>query len=283
MPSINFNSNLEALLIGSNLDKVKRQLMVALKRLSTGQRINSASDDPSGLAISTKYESDVRSIGAAQRNVNSGISLAQTAEGGLEQISDSLTRMRELAVESANGTLTSADRAAIDTEYQSLRSEVDRLANGTTFNGQYMLNTAASFQMQVGIGNTVSDNTITLNTTDVNSSSIGTNGGVTLSGTEVLSAGSAAIAISSLDVAIGQISTARANIGAATNRLNAAAGYLAAQKEALSAANSTIRDADIAEETANYTKQQILLQAGTALLAQANVLPSVGLQLLQGL
>lgn len=283
MPTIGFYTNIDALIVGDSLAKVKRALTTNLTRLSSGLRINSAADDPAGMAMSVAFESQIRSIGAAQRNTNEGVSLAQTIEGGLDQIQSSLSRMRELAVESANGTLTSADRSALDTEFQSLKTEVDRMANTTTFNGQYTLNTAAQFSIQVGIDPVASENTITVSTTDVNVSSIGTATTTTLNGQDVLSAVAATAAISSLDVAIGQVASARAKIGAATNRLNSAVDFLGAKKEALSSANSVIRDADIAEETMAYTRNQILAQGGVALLAQANILPSIGLSLLQGI
>ncbi|MBI4509601.1 MAG: flagellin FliC [Deltaproteobacteria bacterium] len=275
--------NTDISIINTNLARVRRELSINVKRLSTGYRINSASDDPSGLAISQVFDAQVRSLGQAIRNANDGVSLVQIAEGGLEEISSVLSRMRELAVQSKNGSLTDSDRATIDTEYQALKAEIDRISDATEFNGTKLLNTAGTFTFQVGINNSTTVNTITVSTSDVNTDSIGTTGGSTeLFDTTVSTTSKASTAIDSLDVAIGEINTVRARMGAAVNRLDYAVSYASSARDTLTQAKSRIKDVDVATETASYTRNQILLQAGASLLAQANVVPTIALQILQG-
>lgn len=267
--AINF-SGIDSGSVNRNLDKTSRSLSSTFNHLASGQRINRASDDAAGLALAKQFEAEVRSIGQAERNTNDAASMLQTADSGYEQIGDALGRMRELAVQSANGTLSGSDRAAIDSEFQSLKEDVDRIAGSTTFNGQKVIGTSMQFQ----VGPDAAD-TITTATADATAGAIG------VGAESVATQAGATTAITAIDSAISSISSARSSIGANVNRLGAAADNLAERRVNVSAARSGIADADIAEETANLTRQQILLQGGTAIQAQANISAKMALSLLQ--
>jgi flagellin len=269
-------TNVASLNAQKNLMQSEKVLSTAMSRLSSGLRINMAADDAAGLSISEKLRADIRSLVVAQRNANDGISMLQTAEGGLNQIGDMLLRMRELAVQAANGTLGNAERGALNDEFVELKSEIDRIANTTEFGGKFLLNGSlrTGVELQVGINNTTND-TVTVSLVSATAAAI------SFSATVAISAVSkASLAMTRLDSAINQVSDRRGDIGAKQNRLYVTINNLAAMHENISAANSRIRDADVATESANFLKGQILMQSGLSVLAQANQLPSMALSLL---
>jgi len=265
-----------------NLANTQSALSKSISRLSSGMRINSASDDAAGLGISESLKADITSMAQAQRNSNDGISMSQVAEGGMNQMQGIVSRMRELAVQSSNQTLGANERGYIQTEFTQLGQEIDRISNVTDFAGQKLLDGSASagLTLQVGINNTSNDRLqfkITkLATTTLGSTSLHV-GSASLS-----TATNAQTAIGVFDKAIQQLSSARASVGATQNRLNVTVSNLAISQQNLSAAQSRITDVDVASETASLTKSQILSQAGLAVLAQANKMPQSALSLLQG-
>jgi flagellin len=259
-----------------NLGYNQAQLQVSFNRLSSGFRINSAKDDAAGLAISESLKSQIRSFTVAERNASDGISMAQTAEGALGEVHGILGRMRELAIQASNGSLTDTDRGFLQTEFSSLQAEITRIQGSARFNGRQLVgSTPSSITLQVGLDNTSSDQiAVTL-------------GGVslaTIAATATLISGSttsgALASLSTIDTAITDVSTARAGFGAAMNRLEVAQSSIATMRLNLSAANSRIRDVDVASETASLSRNQVLSQAGVSVLAQANQLPNLALNLL---
>ncbi len=275
MPLV-INTNTPFLRAQNSLARSQHVLQKSFQRLSSGYRINTAADDAAGLGISEGLKARIRSFTVAERNTNNAVSMANTAEGGLSQISGIVIRMRELAVQSANGDLSSTDRDYLDTEFQLLMDEIDRLAESTQFNGKALLaGTASSITFQVGI-NTTSFDTITVAFGGLSVSGLG------LSGVQVggSAAGNATAAIDLLDVALRDVSTARATFGAATNRIQIAIANTQTIRTNIQAANSSIRDVDVAEETSQLARSQVLLQAGTSVLAQANQSPQLALSLL---
>ena len=270
------NTNVSSLRAQTDLGNSQGALQKSFQRLSSGFRINQASDDSAGMGISESLKSRIRSFTVSERNTNNAISMTNTAEGGLNQISGIILRMRELSVQSANGDLTSTDRSYIDTEFQQLKSEIDRLAETTQFNNKELLaGTAADVTFQVGINTTTFD-TIAVSFGGIDVSSLG------LSGVGVGGAGStnATAAINALDAALTTVSTKRSTLGAATNRLSEAIANAQTMRTNLSAANSSIRDVDIASETSQLARSQVLMQAGTSVLAQANQAPQLALSLI---
>jgi len=277
MPLV-IQTNVASLEAEKNLNTTTSKLSVSFNRLSSGYRINTAADDAAGLAISESMQMQIRSYTVAERNANDGISMAQTAEGALGQMTSLLVRMRELAVQASNGTLSSTDRSYINTEFNSLQSEMDRIQKSTTYDGQVLLaTTASSIQFQVGINNTTSDQiTVTFGGLGLT---------VLLAATTNTSGAGPTAALNSLsriDGALSTITTRRASFGAIMNRLANTTAALQTVRTNLSAANSRIRDVDVAEESANLARTQVLAQAGTAVLAQANQLPQIALSLLRG-
>jgi flagellin len=266
------NTNISAMTAQRNLGSVTSRLQGNFSRLSSGLRIASASDDAAGLGISERMRSQIRSYGAAGRNAQDGVSLAQTAEGAMQEVSNNLNRMRELAIQAANGTLTTADRTTLDVEYQALISEIDRIAAQTSFNGLSLLNSTATAGLQIG---TSAGDTITITFTDVTAATLGLTGDVT-------SAANATAELGALDAAITSVTDARGAFGAVQNRIQSVISSIANAKENLAAAESRIRDVDVAEETADLTRNTILQQAAVSVLAQANVQPQLALSLLQG-
>jgi flagellin len=269
-------SNQASLEAQRNLGYNQSQLQVSFNRLSSGFRINSAKDDAAGLAISESLKSQIRSFTVAERNASDGISMAQTAEGALGEVHGILGRMRELAVQAANGSLTSTDRGFLQTEFSSLQSEITRIQGSARFNGRQLVSsTTESITLQVGLDNTSADQiAVTL-------------GGVslaTIAGSVTLISGSSAsgalASLSTIDTAISDVSTSRATFGAAMNRLEVAQASIQTMRLNLSAANSRIRDVDVASETASLSRNQVLSQAGVSVLAQANQLPNLALNLL---
>jgi len=279
--SITINTNTSSLNAQRNLNGTQNRLQGNLGRLSTGLRINTAADDAAGLAISEKLKSQVRSLGQAERNANDGVSLLQTAEGAMNEVSGIMTRMRELAVQSANGTLGGTERGYLNDEFTALSSEIDRIADVTEFNGQKLLDgSSTGLSMQVGINATTSDR-LSVSISDMHANQLGTVSGSMVSDIDISSVTGAQNALGIIDGAISDISAARAGLGAVQNRLNVTISNLGSARENLSAANSRIRDVDVASETADMTRNNILMQAGVSVLAQANQMPSVALSLLR--
>lgn len=275
--AITFRTNPAEINIRRNLNETQARFNSALSRLSSGLRIQTAADDAAGLAISAKFEAAIRSFAQAERNTNDAISLTQTASGALDEVQSLLSRMRELAVQAQNGTLGSSERAAIQSEATELRQEIDRIANVTTFNGQKLLDGSADFSFQVGI-EANANNQIELELDSVRSSAIGASD--TVNEISLATASGAGDAIDIIDAAIADVSTIQSQVGGVQNRLSVTLSNLATARENLSAANSRIRDADIAVEAALLTRNQILLQAGISVLAQANGTPALALTLL---
>lgn len=281
--SISINTNVASINAQRNLSATQGSLMGNLGRLSTGLRINTAADDAAGLAISERLRAQTRSLSQAERNANDGISLLQTAEGAMNEVSGILTRMRELAVQSANGTLGSTERGFLHDELNALRSEVDRISQVTEFNGTSLLSggaTGATFDFQVGIGATANDR-ISATIQGTASADLGTVGADTLATIDISTAAGAQSSLGVIDQAITDISSRRADLGAVQNRMQITIANLGSARENLTAANSRIRDVDVASETAAMTRNNILMQAGVSVLAQANQMPSVALNLLR--
>jgi flagellin len=262
------NTNLMSLNAQRNLNSTQMALASAVQRLSSGLRVNSAKDDAAGLAIAEKMNAQVRGMNVAIRNAGDGISLAQTAEGALGKIGDNLQRMRELAVQASNAS-SSNDLSALDGEYQQLVNENTRLINVTSFNGTALLSGSISLTFQVGANNTANDR-IT-----VSSSALSITSG------DLTSTANAQTAIGNMDTALGTVNGLRATFGATQSRFDAVVSGLQIAAENTAAARSRIMDTDYAAETSNLTRAQILQQAGTAMLAQANAIPQSVLALLK--
>jgi flagellin len=260
----------------SQLGKTSAALAKNFAKLSSGFRINDASDDAAGLGIVKSMNAQVRSMAVAERNTNDGISMTQTADGGAEQIHEIMTRMRELAVQASNGNLATNDYTNLDTEFQANLSEIDRVATSTQFNGISLLSGAASSKnFQVGIGTAATDRiAVTFGGADST--------GLAVTGTSLTSFANAQSSITALDSGIQALSTTREGFGSSLNRFGFAVSALQSQQTNMSAAVSRIRDVDIASETAMMSKNQVLTQAGAAILKQANQSPQLAMQLLQG-
>jgi len=272
---LRINTNIASINAQRNLESINQRLSDNYRRLSTGLRITSARDDPAGLAMSERLRAQVRSLTQAKRNAADGISLVRTAEGSLDEVSNILVRLRELAVQSANGTVSAKDRETLKQEFTSLVSEVDRIARSTEFNGIKLLDgSATNISLQVGYGISLEADQLNLTLSPSMSSSLG------LSTVDIGSAGDNSFAISSLDQAIDNVSSLRGRFGAMENRLESTIRNLGNQVENLTAAESRIRDVDIAREAADLAKNQILQQATVAILAQANQVPQLALRLL---
>jgi flagellin len=265
--SLRINSNVEAFNAHRNLTGSSQKLAKSMERLSSGYRINRAADDAAGLAISERLRGQVRGLAQAQRNAQDAVSLVQTAEGSLTEVHAMLQRVRELAVQYKNGSLSATDRTSIQSEVNQLASEIERIGSSAQFNGIKLLNasTTVSFQVGANDGEVIAVSTFTL-TSAVAST--------TFSLTD-------AAAISNIDAAIASVSENRATFGAVQNRLEYALNNLATYQENLMASESRIRDVDMASEMVDFTKLQILQQAGTAMLAQANQAPQSVLSLLR--
>ena len=269
--SSTINTNIASLNTQRNLASSQTGLSTSIQRLSSGLRINSAKDDASGLAIATKMDSQIRGMNMAVRNANDAISYAQTADGGLSKINDSLQRMRELAVQGANAT---TDNTSLTAEFTALKAEVTRVSDNTNFNGTNTLTAGTkTFQIGADVGNTV--DLVSSNLTAI--AATGTAGTLALTNASTSNA-----AITAIDAAITENNTERANYGAVQNRFESIVSNLQTSVENQSAAKSRIMDTDFASETASLTRSQILSQAGTAMLAQANALPNSVLSLLKG-
>jgi flagellin len=277
------NTNIASLNAQRNLNASQSSLTTAMQRLSSGMRVNSAKDDAAGLAIAERMNAQVRGMNVAIRNANDGISLAQTAEGALSKVGDALQRMRELAIQSRNWTNSSSDKDSLNKEFAELQSEITRVLGGTTFNGKAILGAdATTMDFQIG-ANTSTDDLISIATTNMTSAT--DISAVTVS-TAVIDAsasvGAIGTVIDNIDLALDLVNNTRATFGATQSRFDAIISNLQQSVENQSAARSRIMDADFAAETAAMSRGQILQQAGTAMVAQANQLPQQVLRLLQG-
>lgn len=271
------NTNVAAIQGQRNLSKNSKETEASFAKLSSGERITRAADDASGLGISEKLKAGIRSGKQASRNANDGISLIQTAEGGLHEASALLNRMRELAMQSSTDTLGDSDRENSDKEYQQLKNELDRISQTTEFNGMKLLNgTSERMDFQVGLNADPKDNTISYNAPEVDSgtASLG------ISDVSIRSKFNAQDSLSRLDSAISKISAQRAQIGSIQNRLTVSSNNMDVYTENMASANSRIRDVDVAVESANLTKGNILAAAGTSVLSQANQLGQSALKLI---
>jgi len=279
---LTINTNIASLNAQRNLDSSQGSLSTSMQRLSSGLRVNSAKDDAAGLAIAERMNSQVRGMNVAIRNANDGISMSQTAEGALAQVGNSLQRMRELAVQARNATNSSSDKDSLNKEFLELQSEIQRVLGGTTFNGKHILGadaTTATFQIGA---NTTTNDTITISTVDmtVDSQITAVTGTSAVIGASA-SFGAIGTVIDNIDKAIDDVNDTRATFGATQSRFDAIISNLQQSVENQSAARSRIMDADFAAETANMSRAQVLQQAGTAMVAQANQLPQQVLKLLQ--
>lgn len=286
MPQI-INTNIASLNAQRNLNVSQNSLGTALQRLSSGLRINSAKDDAAGLAISERMTAQIRGLNQAARNANDGISLAQTAEGALIEVTNNLQRIRELAVQSSNGTNTQEDRDALNAEVTQLKAEIQRVAEQTKFNGTLLLDGSfgdldpVSFQVGANSAETIKiEGIVTINATDGIADSAG-NTTVNFDDLDVSDFDKAQTTLDEVDNALQVVNSARADLGAIQNRFSSAITNLQTTSENLSASRSRIQDADFAAETAALTRAQILQQAGVAMLSQANALPNNVLSLLR--
>ncbi len=273
MPQV-INTNIASLNTQRNLNSSQSALNTALSRLSSGLRINSAKDDAAGLAISERMTAQIRGMNQASRNANDGISLAQTAEGALVEVTNNLQRIRELSVQSANATNSADDRAALQKEVAQLKEEIDRVATTTKFNGTELLD--GSFQTQdFQVGADAGETIQVASIADAQTATL------SIDSIDISSQSGASGAITAVDAALKTVNDSRADLGAIQNRFSSAIANLQTSAENLSASRSRIQDADFAAETAAMTRAQILQQAGVAMLSQANALPNNVLSLLR--
>jgi flagellin len=271
------NTNIASINAQRSLAQVTGRMQRNFQRLSTGLRISTAADDAAGLAISERLRSQVRSMQQAQRNANDGISLVQVGEGALNEVSNILIRLRELAIQSANGSSSNQDRATIQEEFGSLVQEIDRIAQSTEFNGVKLLDgTASTVTFQIGANTLPGVDSLDVSLSAALSTSLG------LLTVDVGSGGNTAFALGQIDAAVNAVSQIRGRFGSVQNRLQSTIANLGVTAESLQAAESRIRDVDVAQETAELTRNNILQQASIAILAQANTQPQSALQLLQG-
>ena len=279
------NTNIMSLNAQRNLSATQSALATSVQRLSTGLRVNSAKDDAAGLAIAERMNTQVRGMNVAVRNANDAISLAQTAEGALSKINDMGQRMRELAVQSANATNNATDRESLDAEFQALSAEIKRNLEGTSFNGTKLFAALATMTFQVGANNAATDQiaVVTTNLTTETSMTgiLGGGGGGGAAAADIKDVGKSREALDKLDKMLATVNAKRAEFGATQNRFEAVIQTLQVSAENQTAARSRIMDADFASETAALTRAQVLQQAGTAMLSQANSLPNNVLSLLR--
>ena len=305
---LRIRTNVTSLNAQRRLGQSTKAVADSTNKLASGKRINKAADDAAGLAISSNLTADIRSLNVAKRNANDGISLVQTAEGGLEETNNMLTRLRELAVQSASDTIGDTERGFIDKEYIALKDEIDRIASVTEFNGTRLLvgeadlpesiaNPDDTFPLEVQVGKDWFEdvdsidnrNQVNVIKIDMNQLNAFTEGDGSLEigrgedGTRVNSKTSAQTSIDTLDKALVQVNDYRAYLGSIQNRLNSTVNNLGSQVENLSVANSRIEDTDFAAETATFTQQKILQNAGASVLSQANQAPQVAMTLVQGM
>jgi flagellin len=276
MPIV-IRTNIPSLQAQKNLQKSSSALNASFDRLSSGLRIVTAADDAAGLAISESMSTQIRSFTIAERNAQDAVSMVQTAEGALAEVHSIMGRLRELAMQAANGSYTSTDRGFLDTEYQALKAEIGRIQESAKFNGKELLaNNVSTIQFQIGLNNTQSDQ-LALSFGGVGLTAITTSTNL-IAGSSI---SAALAALSIIDATLTTVSTQRAKYGATMNRLNITISSIETMRLNLSAANSRIRDVDVATETAALARNQVLSQAGVTVLAQANQLPQLALNLLQ--
>ena len=278
--AISLRTNVASLTASAKLGQTNLRVQDNMRKLASGLRINSAGDDAAGLAISEKFRANIRSLAQLKRNANDGISLIQTAEGALSEVSNILIRIRELAVQAATDTVSTSQKAFLQTEFEQLRDEITRIGNTAEFNGLTLLSgafaaTSSALTFQVDLsGDTAQQISVQIST--MSPTALGVDAIAMTTATD------ARAALSVIDSAIQGLSSQRATLGAAQNRLQVAVNNIDTTRTNISAANSRIRDVDVAEETAAMAQNQILMQSGVAVLAQANQLPSLALSLLQG-
>jgi flagellin len=274
--SLFVQTNVASLQAQDNFSTTELALNKTMEQLSSGYKINSAADDAAGLGMASRLSAQVSSYTSATQNANDAISMTQTADGGASQISNILTRMRQLAVEGANGTMSASDSANLQTEFSAQLSEIGQIANVTTYNGINLLSgAAAASSFQVGINTTASDTmSVTFGGADV--------AGLALTGATVATAGGATAAITSIDAAIQTLSTVRAGFGAAMDGLGDIVSNLGSMSTNTSAALSQVQDVDVAAATATLSQEQVLAQAGESVLSQANQTPQLAESLIRG-
>jgi flagellin len=271
--TLSFSSNVGASVAQSQLRQLSRALTQSIKALSSGLRLTSSSVDPAGMALGESLRGQLRGFQQALRNGSDAVSMLQVGEAGYQSISDTLVRMRELAVESSNDSLTNTERGFLDTEFQALSDEVDRIANSTEFNNRFLLNTATTLTYQVGIRNTANDR-ISITTTSNTATALA------IADDSIGTQANANTAITALDTAMDTLNDNRTDFGAAIERLNLAVDHLTSTVESYTAAVSGVRDADMAAEAASFASLQVRQQGAVAILAQANQQPSLVLRLL---
>lgn len=281
------NHNINSMITQNALASTGKNLGKSLEKLSTGLRINRASDDAAGLSVSEQLRSQVRGLGRARSNAQDGIALLQIAEGAANETSDILQRMRELAVQSANDTLTSTDRSYLDQEFTALTNEIDRISNSSQYNGQTLITGgsdsfggvgSASSVLHIGANSTPGTDSLTIQIDGITAGALGLTGGSSSVG--VSTQASSLAAISTIDSAITSVNNMRSDVGAYVNRLDHAINNISNQEFNTQDAESRIRDVDFATETTSFTKSQILSQSATSMLAQANAVPQGALGLL---
>ncbi|MGM0767041.1 MAG: flagellin [Pseudomonadota bacterium] len=270
--ALGINTNVASINAQNQLGKSQSLSDQALQRLSSGLRINSAKDDAAGLAISSRFDAQVRGLTVAQRNANDGISMMQTAEGALDEVVNNLQRMRELSVQAANGSNSATDLDALDAEFQERALEINRIATETEFNGETILDADESVTLQIGAN---VGQTIDVDFADMTSATLG------VDGLDIGDGGDSDAAITAIDSALTTVNSTRADFGAKQNRLESTIANIGTAIENQSAANSRILDADFASESAKLAKSNVLQQAGISVLAQANARPNQVLSLLQ--
>lgn len=274
---LRINTNVASLSAQRSLGINSENLKTSLRKLSSGARITRAGDDAAGLAISENLKAQIRGVRQAGRNANDAISLIQTAEGGLSEVSNIVIRLRELAIQAASDTIGDTERSFADIEFQQLKEEIDRISRSSEFNGIHLLDgTGGQLEFQIGVNNDPILDRLRYDGTSADS----TLASLGLTAESVSSKQGAQVSLKKLDNGLVQINGVRANLGAIQNRLSSIINNLGISDENLSAANSRVRDVDIADETAKLTKNNILVQAGVSVLAQANQLPNVALKLI---
>lgn len=274
--SFSIRTNVSSLTAQKNLAMSQLKLDNSLAKLSSGSRIASAADDAAGLGISTGLEAQIRSYNQALRNAGDGLSIIQTAEAALNEVSNIFTRLRELAMQSASDGVGSTERGYVNNEATALTGEIDRIANSTEYNGTKLLAaTGTTLDFQVGIRNVAANDRISVASIDATSATLLT------AAIDLSTKGGAQTALGNIDIALQSVSSARATFGAAANRFNSTVAFISTAAESLSAGDARIRDVNVAEETSNLSRLQVLVQAGVSVLAQANQQPQVALKLLQ--
>ncbi|MCB9881156.1 MAG: flagellin FliC [Planctomycetes bacterium] len=272
--SLRINTNISSMQAQRDLRTVTNRLSRNFARLSSGLRIASAADDASGLIMSERMRARIRSMNTAVRNANDGVSLVQTGEGALNEVSNMLVRLRELAVQSSNGTLSTSERNVLNQEFQSLITEIDRAARAADFNGKALFDgTTSAITLQIGVGTSNTVDRVAISLTTITSSSLSLSG-LAINGTAIDQA------ITTVDAAIDTVNSLRGTFGATQNRLESTIASLQIALENLSSAESRIRDVDVAAETADLTRNSIIQQAAASVLAQANLQPQIALTLL---